>query len=214
MTDQVKLKTPTELAAEDLARKEDQAKVKQHVNEILDLLNPTPGGYATGLVLMTPNGPKEYNVTPLFTALIAQFQHFNGHTHDQNEITLSPQATFFPHAASEVEGMELIRRHYHFDCAKRHVRMVLTFASINMGPEGKVLGLPHETMEFLHLTEADNYTWRAVINWVIRQFDQRKYVHLYSHDFEYIWDKAEGCNTLIPAKTEEEPNPLLSLNVE
>jgi hypothetical protein len=51
-----------------------------------------------------------------------------------------------------------------------------------------------------------------VVNWVIGQFDRRKYVHLYSHSFEYIWDGEEKTSHLIPEKTEEEPNPLLSLN--
>ena len=214
MTEQVKFKSPAELAAEDFARREDNARSRRDVNELLALLNPDGGNYATELTVMTPNGPKAYNVSPLFTALIAQFQHFNGFTHDQNQITLSPQAAFFPHVESEVEGMELIKRHYHFDCAKRHVRMILTFATVNIAPEGRVLGLPHEEREFLHLTEADNFTWRSVVNWIARQFNQQQYVHLYGHNFEYIWDSEKGVNSLIPTTTEEEPNPLCTIGVQ
>jgi len=202
MTEQVKFKSPAELAAEDLARREDRAKVRQDINELLALLNPTPGGYATSLTIVTPEGPKDFNVTPIFTAIAAQFQQFFDGTYNQHEIRWSPAEKFFPHADPAQEGEELVKRQYFFDCKNRHVRMALTFATIFMGKEGPTtVGQPRYTSEYLHLGPVDNYEWRAVVNWVIAQFDRRQYVHLYSHDFEYVWDKEEGYNTLIPEKS-------------
>lgn len=193
----------------------DRLQIKEQINVLLDVLNPSPDNYATALTIDTPQGPKAFNVTAVFTALVAQFQHLTGHTVDHTEFTFSPALTFFPDAEIDIEGETLIKRHYYFDCQKRHVRMVLTFAKTFMGPEGPTtVGQPRYTTEYTYLGLVDNYTWRGVVNWVTRQFDTRKYVHLYSHSFEYIWDGEASTSHLIPDQTEVEPNPLCTVLVE
>jgi hypothetical protein len=210
-----RLKTEEELAIEEEARQADNKRVRGQINELLDLLNPEPGKYATELTIVTPSGPKAFNVSPILHAIVAQHQHMVGHTDNHFDVSLSPREQFFPDAAPEKEGEKLVKRRYLFDCEKRHVRMILTFATVFMSKDGPTtVGQPRYDVEYLNLggPHLDNYTWRAVVNWVIGQFDRRKYVHLYSHSFEYIWDGEEKTSHLIPEKTEEEPNPLLSLN--
>lgn len=213
----VRLKTEEELAIEEEVRVADHKRVMTQINELLDLLNPVPGKYSTELTIMTPDGPKAYNVSPIFQAIVAQHQHFVGHTINQFDVSFSPAEKFFPNADLVKEGEQLVKRQYFFDCAKRHVRMVLTHATVFMSKDGPTtVGQSRYDTEYLYLGPmdgpVDNYTWRAVVNWIITQFDRRKYVHLYGHDFHYIWDGEEKTSHLIPAKTEEEPNPLCTLN--
>lgn len=208
MNDQVRLKTAEELATEAAAREADAQLVLGQVNELLDLLNPVTGEYATELTLMTPSGPKAFNVSPLFTALTAQFQHFLGHCHDQHDLRWSPQEKFFPEAITEKEGEKLVKRQYFFDWEKRHVRMILTFATVFMAKDGPTtIGQPRYDTEYVFLGNIDNYTWRATVNWVCGQFDRRKYIHLYSHDFQYIWNGETNTVDLIPAGAEV-PKPV------
>lgn len=213
-----RLKTEEELAIEEEARQADNKRVRGQINELLDLLNPVPGKYAIELTIMTPDGPKAFNVSPILHAIVAQHQHMVGHTDNHFDVSLSPREQFFPDADPEKEGEKLVQRRYYFDCVKRHVRMTLTFATVFMSKDGPTtIGQPRYDKVYMNLGDqatggVDNYTWRAVVNWVIGQFDRRKYVHLYSHNFEYVWDGEEKTSHLIPAKTATEPHPLLSLN--
>jgi hypothetical protein len=200
---------------EEAVRAADQLKIKEQIITLLDVLNPGLDRYATGLTILTPKGPQEFNVTAVFTALVAQFQHLTGYTADHNEFSFGPALTLFPDAVIEKTGETLIKRHYHFDCQTRHVRMVLTFAKTFIGAEGPTtIGQPRYDTEYVYRDPIDNYIWRGLVNWVTRQFDSRQYVHLYGHSFQYIWDGEASTSHLIPAGSEEEPNPLCSVNVE
>jgi hypothetical protein len=219
MTEHVRFKTDEELAVEEVHRTADQALVKQSINELLGLLNPDGANYATSLTIVTPDGPKEFNVSPIFSAIAAQFQHFFNGTYNQHDVRRPPAETFFPHADPAQEGEELVKRQYFFDCRKRHVHMVLTFATVWMSKEGPTtVGQPRYVREYLFLGPVDNYEWRAVVNWVTAQFDRSKYVHLYGHNFEYVWEKDEAPDMpstirLIPAQTEAEPFPLCTIGI-
>lgn len=193
------LVSEAEKLEEEAARAADQLKIKGQINTLLGVLNPELGRYATGLTILTPQGPQEFNVTAVFTALIAQFQHMTGYAAGENEFSFSPALALFPDALIDKVGETLIKRHYFFDCKTRHVRMVLTFAKTFIAADGPTtIGQPRYDTEYVYLDPIDNYTWRGLVNWVTRQFNSKNYVHLYGHNFEYIWDGEASISHLIP----------------
>lgn len=201
--------TPLVSEAEQLeeaaVRAADQLKIKEQINTLLGVLNPGLDRYATGLTILTAQGPQEFNVTAVFTALIAQFQHMTGYAAGENEFSFGPALTLFPDAVIDKEGETLIKRHYFFDCKTRHVRMVLTFAKTFIAADGPTtIGQPRYDTEYVYLDPIDNYVWRGLVNWVTRQFDSKKYVHLYGHSFEYIWDGEASTSHLIPEGATDE----------
>ena len=168
------------------------------INVLLDHLNDGGETPRTSMTIMINGEPEEFNISSLESALRAQNFGWTPHYQRQEyNARIDADQHLFPGIEFEKEGEKVIKKTYTFDSTNRKVVLVVTRCTPL--PNGDTWDTPRYDETYESVTEFDNLHWRCIINDMISLFGAGGFVHLYSHDFMYIWDH-ETCQTTIKPK--------------
>lgn len=168
------------------------------INVLLDLLNDGGEKPRTSLTIMINGQPEEFSITALESALRAQtFGWTPPHQRQGHNAVIDADRHLFPGMSFEKEGEKVIKKVYEFDSTNRRVKLTITRCTPL--PNGDTWDTPRYDQYYQSVAEFDNLHWRCLVNDMISSFGAGGFVHLYSHDFMYIWDH-ETCQTTIKPK--------------
>lgn len=170
----------------------------KQVGEVISLLNHKGDDLVTELVIETPEGPKAFNIAAIHEALHLQTWTWRSVTSRHNGIPakLEPFHTLFPGLEIDRKDEKVIMFHYKTNIKEGQTTLTITWSK--MDENGDTLEQPRYNETFTSTVSLDNRQWRMVVNGFTEGFPQGAYVHLYSHDFEYIWDYEGNCQRIIP----------------
>lgn len=153
-------------------------KALAQVNRLLEMLNPVDGPCAIELDILGPNGLELFNIGALQAALEAQCASSSASTEAEHHM--------FSDIENHLQNHELIRKHYRFNSKARICHLTYTWAKRD---ERHAITDETHQVEYHSDKVPDNYLWKQIINGVVNNIGSRSYLHLYHHDFEFIYTR-------------------------
>lgn len=190
------------LTDEQIAEKKARGdELQEEVNVLLGMLNE--GGVEskarTTMTILIDGQPRDFNLGAVESALRAQNFGWSK-PHDRNGATIDADRHLFPGIKFEKEGEKVVKKVYTFDCVNRKVSLVVTRCTPL--ENGDTWDTPRYDESYESVSGFDNLHWRCIVNDMISLFGDCGFVHLYSRDFQYVWDH-ETCLTTIKPKQDD-----------
>jgi len=184
------------------ANKARSDEIQAEINALLGLLNESVDGKPrTSISIVIGGEVKEFNTGAVESALRAQnFGWSNTWEREGPNVRLDVDGHLFPGIDFQEADTKIIKKVYSFDCTARKAMLVIT--RCDPLPNGDTWGTPRYEKTYESVTGFDNIHWRGIINDVIAPFGRCGFVHLYNHDFKFVWDH-EACLSTIHPKQDD-----------